>query len=147
MNRTIAICATLAWIGVWLAIVVAAPWMLSDANEFLNGFVNHEFLGFMGVIVTITLASAANLHIELNKLEDRLNATLFTRTRRDLRHSAFSLIAALIAAIILVILKPILSCGERAEAGLNGVAITILLASIMILIDLTQAAFSLSTRD
>ena len=143
MNRTIAICALLAWAAAWAALVAAAPWTISDQNRFLKGFVNEQFLSFMGVVVTITLASAANLYIELNKLEDKIGQQVFIKTKADVRTSAYFLIGTLIASIVTVIMKPLLDCGPRAEAGVNGVAITILILSIMVLIDLTQAAFNL----
>jgi hypothetical protein len=136
----------IAWATAWTVIVVAAPWVLSDENRFFAGFVNYEFLTFMGVIVTITLASASNLFIELNKLEDRLDEAVFAKTKGHVKDSAFALIGALIAAIVLVILKPLLACSHRAEAGLNGVAVAILLFSVLVLIDLTQAAFGLDPR-
>lgn len=143
MNRTVAICSILCWVAVWLAIVVATPWMLSDQNQFLKGFVNHELLGFMGVIVTITLASASNLYIELNKLEAKAGAGAFSKSKADVRHSAFTLIGALVGSVILAIVKPIVICGARSEATVNGLAISILLLSALVLIDLTKAGFSL----
>lgn len=146
MNRTIAVVALLAWCAVWLSILAAAPTALSDDNAFLAGFMNHEFLSFMGVVVTITLASAANLHIELNKLEDKLDAPVFRGTKRDLRHSAFTLVGALVAAIVLVIIKPLVVGCAVPEAVANGAGVTILLISVLILIDITSAAFQLDLR-
>lgn len=143
VNRTIAVCALIAWAALWLTLIAAAPWTLSDQNDFLKGFVNEEFLSFMGVVVTITLASAANLYIEMNKLEDRANRAVFIQSKRDVRHSAYFLIGTLVAAIVTVILKPLLDCGERSQAAVNGVAVTILIVSVMTLIDLTQTAFAL----
>jgi hypothetical protein len=127
----------------WLTLSAVAPWVLSDNNAFLRSFVNHEFLSFMGVIVTITLASAANLFIEMNKLEEKVDEAVFRAAKNDVKHSAYTLVGALIASILLVIIKPLVNCGPIAESLLNGVAITIIIFSVMILIDLTQTAFSL----
>lgn len=143
MNRTVAICTLLGWAALWAVLVVATPWAISDQNKFFKGFVNEQFLGFMGVVVTITLASAANLYIELNKLEEKLDKQLFLNTKREVRTSAYFLIGALVAAILTVIMKPLFDCGARSEAIMNGCAITILILSILTLIDLTQAAFNL----
>ena len=68
MNRTIAACALIGWIVVIICVTAARPAWLSDSNGYLKEFLQHDFLGFMGVIITITLASASNLFIELNKL-------------------------------------------------------------------------------
>lgn len=146
MSRTIALFVLAAWAAIWLCVVVADPQLLSDKNAFLAGFVNQEFLSFMGVVVTITLASAANLYIELNKLEDRIDAALFRGTKADIRHSAYTLIGTLVASIVVVVVKPLIVSTDRAMALVNGVGLTILLVAILILIDLTQAAFGLDPR-
>lgn len=146
MNRTVAICALLVWVALWVALTAAAPWTLSDHNTFMKGFVNEQFLSFMGVIVTITLASAANLFVEVNKLEDRVDRPIFGSTKRHLKDSAFALIWSLVAAVVLVVAKPLVICGERTQAAVNGGALTVIIVSIMILTDLTQAAFALDLR-
>ena len=143
MNRTIAVCTLIAWVALWVALTAAAPWTISDKNAFLAGFVNQEFLSFMGVVVTITLASAANLYIELNKLEEKVSGPVFRQTKQHVRDSAYALIGTLVAALVIVVLKPLVNCGATAQALCNGAALTIIIVSVMILIDLTQAAFAL----
>ena len=99
----------------------------------------------MGVIVTITLASAANLHIELNKCEERVQKPVFTKTKLDVRHSAMLLVVMLVVSLVVVIAKPLLSGGPSGESFFNGAAVMIIIVSIMTLADLTLAAFSLVT--
>ena len=146
MNKTIALCSMICWIAFWLIVTTVKPNILSDDNRFLREFVNQNFLSFMGVVVTITLASAGNLYIELNKLEDRADQSVFTRTKRDVRHSAFALIWALVAALVLVTIKPVVDADGHMMAFMNGLALTIILFSILVLIDLTKAAFNLDPR-
>lgn len=136
-------CLTIVSVGLWIGLSAAAPWVLSDKNTFLLGFVNHEFLGFMGVIVTITMASVANLHIELNKLEERVERAIFTKTKRSLKDSARALIVMLSLAVVIVVAKPLMNEGERSQALINGAALLIIIFSIMTLVDLTKAALSL----
>jgi hypothetical protein len=143
VNRTVAVCTLIAWSAAWLVIVVAQPWVLSDSNKFLAGFLDHEFLGFMGVVVTITLASSANLFIELNKLEEKLELAAFPQSKRDVKTAAFSLIGALVCSVFIAIVKPLVISGERSQAIVNGIAVTLIIFSVLILIDLTQAAFNL----
>lgn len=146
MNRTIAVCAMMCWIAISVIIVVVKPSVISDQNSFLKGFVNHEFLGLMGVIVTITLASAGNLFIELNKLEDRADQSIFTKTKRSVKDSAFSLIWSLVFALLLVTAKPLFANNDASQAIANAGALTIILFSILILVDLTVAAFNIDPR-
>jgi hypothetical protein len=141
MNRTIGVCVVLAWIAVCICIAAARPAWLSDSNEYLKTFLQHDFLEFMGVIVTITLASSATLFIELNKLEEKIGRRTFSSTKLQVKHSAFSLIGALVATVIITITKPIVINGERYEVAVNGLAILVVLFSVLILIDLTVAAF------
>jgi hypothetical protein len=146
MNKTIAICSLLAWIAIWVTSTIAAPWVLSDKNSFFDRFVNEQFLSFMGVIVTITLASAANLFMEMNKLEDKVDKPVFRKAKDGVRDSSYWLVSLLVASIVLVIAKPLFNTGERAQAICNGFAVTILIMSILILVDLTQSAFMLDPR-
>lgn len=142
MNRTIATVIIIAWLAVAASIILWVPSVLSDRNDFLAEFVNHEFLSFMGVIVTITLASAANLFVELVKLGRRFGRDAFQQSKKDVRDSAYALLIALVAAIAVAISKPWFA-GERGQAFANALAISIIGVSLMILIDLTQATFEL----
>jgi len=146
VNSTIAIVTLILWGAIVIALSAFAPTPLSDANDFLKGFVNHEFLSFMGVVVTITLASAGNLYVEMNKLEDRYDLEIFKRSKKGVKDSAYALVGALVGALLIVLVKPWIPFSEHGEALMNGAALGVILFSIMILIDLLQAAFNLDPR-
>jgi uncharacterized membrane protein YidH (DUF202 family) len=99
-------------------------------------------LGLLGVIVTITLASAGNLHLELNKLQDRTKLP-FTRTRTAVRLSAYSLIVIFAVAGVLVVVKPMLGTDMRATAACNAVAVVLIVFSLFVLVDLTRTIFAI----
>ena len=143
MNRTLSLCILLVVLATLFVIACIHPSLISDHNAFLRGFVNHELLGFLGVLVTITLASAANIHLDLNRFEERKGARIFGRTRQAIKQSAYSLLGTLVAAVVLVVAKPLLCGGETAEALANGAALFMLVFSILVLADLTVVAFSL----
>lgn len=128
-----------------LAAVLTAinPNILGDQNAFLLGFVNHEYLSFMGVLVTITLASTASIHIELNRYEEALGSEAFEKSRADLRHSAFTLILCLCAALLTVVVKPLGPANAYWQSGMNSAALVTIEISILIVADLTLAAFDL----
>jgi hypothetical protein len=148
VNSTIAIIGLLIWGAITVTMTAVAPGPMSDGNSFLAGFVTHEFLSFMGVVVTITLASAANLFVEMNKLEDRHDRDIFPDAKADVRDSAYALIGALIASIVVVVVKPWLSpLGDRGETFANCVALGIMAFAVFIMIDLVQAAFNLDPRN
>lgn len=126
-----------------VVLVFIRPSVISDSNAFLMNFVNHEYLSFMGILVTITLASAANIHIELNRYDEVLGKSGFERTRSDLRHSAIALIVALCFSLATVIIKPLGPATPEWQATLNGFALLTIAFSILIVADLTMAAFDL----
>lgn len=131
-------------VAAWLVISLAAPWALGDTqNTFLKNFVNHEMLSFLGVVVTITLASAASLHLELNKLEELAGSRVFIVTRRRIHLSAYALIWALVLAIALVTAKPLFGPSDTATSLANGAAILIILFNVLVLADITKLTFSL----
>lgn len=143
MTRNIAICSLIASLTVVMICAICKPAYLSDQNDFLRNFVNHELLALLGIIMTITLASAAQLHLEFNKFEERAGKRFLTKTRQGVMHGAFGLIFGFLLAVALVILKPLLPHSEPAVAIANGLALIILLFNVLILLDLTQLAFAI----
>ena len=143
MNNIVAICIMICSVTLVGVLTAVVPFVLSDANNFLLNFVNHEYVSFMGVLVTITLASTASIHIELNRYEEALGAAAFERSRANLRHSAFALIASLCAALLTVVIKPLGPASSYWQSGVNGFALLTIESSILIVADLTLAAFDL----
>jgi hypothetical protein len=144
VSRNVAQCTIICAIASWILLSLLSPWVLSDKNTFLFNFISQGgFLSFLGVVVTITLASTANLHLELNKLEEKINKRIFNNTRLAVKKSAYSLIGMLLVAIFLSSVKSLVCNSEISEAFLNGACILIVLFNILVLIDLTQTAFCL----
>jgi hypothetical protein len=143
VNKIVSRCTFIVAVGVWVVLSITAPWVLGDANTFLKNFVNHELLGVLGVIVTITLASAANLHLQLNRIEDEFKKTFLTSTRRAVKQSAFSMIVIFAIAVVDVVVKPLLPSGDMSASFANGIALLVILFAILVLIDLTQLVFKI----
>lgn len=127
---------------VLLSISFSAPWLLDDSNEFLKKFVAEDLLATLGFILAVTLASAASLHLELNKIEDATGKP-FTRTRGSVRRSAYSLTGLFAAALALVIVKPLLPPVDFNAAVANSFAILILYFNLSVLYDLTRTVFKI----
>jgi hypothetical protein len=143
VNRTIARCIFITASGIWLLLSITEPWVLSDQNTFLKNFVSHEVLNVLGVIMTITLASAANLHLELNRIENAVRRPILNKTREAVKQSAFSMIICFAFAVVAVVVKPHLPKTEIAISLVNGSALLIVLFNILVLTDLTKLAFSI----
>ena len=143
MNKTISYCIVIVSIGVWIILSIVEPWVLNDTNTFLRDFVNHELLNVLGVIMAITLASAANLHLEFNKIEDAAKKTILSGTRAKVKTSSFFMIYLFILAVVVVVVKPHFTVSEVTTSFFNGLALLIVIFNILVLVDLTKLVFSI----
>jgi hypothetical protein len=147
MTPNIAICTLICAAVLMVVLTVVDATILSDHNRFLKDFVNQELLAILGVILAITLASAASLHLEFNKIEERFGRAGLGKAREGVKSAAYCLIGLFLASVVLVVTKPLF--GDDAEKTLsliNGAALFILLWNVLLLIELTQAAFSIQPR-
>lgn len=146
MSRTVGYCALMVTATIVVVLAIGAPTVLGDTNNsFLKGFVNHELLAVLGVILAITLASAGQIHLTLNSIEERLGlpGATFHRTRAGVRSSAYWLIGLFLMAVLLVVLKPLLARHDWSETLFNGAALVVLLWTALILISLTELIFAI----
>ncbi|KZB56822.1 hypothetical protein [Thalassospira xiamenensis] len=121
---------------------VVRPEYLSDSNEFLRNFVNHEFLNILGVILAITLASVANIHLAFNRIEERYKTkNALTKSRHNLKKSAYWLIGLFVAGAVVVFIKPVACSSPVSIALFNSAALIILIWHILILVALTELVF------
>ena len=146
MAQIVSILFLLAMTAGVAAISVFNPAWLSDCgNPSLKLFVEGQLLSVLGVIVTITLASAASLHLELNRLEDDTGEN-FKEARKATKRYSFLLIALFGIAMALVVTKPLLALEPTLQAGFNGFAIIIIVLNGMALLDLTAAVFAIPAK-
>jgi hypothetical protein len=144
MNKTIGYCALILSIAVVLVLAAAAPTLHSDSTDFLKGFVGAELLGVLGIILPITLGSAASVHLALNQIEEKHKAIVFVDTRAELHSTAYSMIWLFAGAVIIVIAKSLLAKGlPWAQSLFNGAALVVLEWYILILISLTEMVFAI----
>ncbi|MXP42532.1 hypothetical protein GRI75_12865 [Altererythrobacter soli] len=143
MSRLLARSTMLLAIFAWLLVSLRHPDLLSDRNTFLKSLVGPDLLAVLGIMVTIALGSAANIHFELNKLEERAKSKgSFPKARRALHRSAYSLILLFVAAVVLLVVKGDLSASQSAQQSLvNGGALLIVLFNALVLFDITRMAF------
>lgn len=143
MNRTISYGILIGFIAASVAVVAARPDWVSDQNEFLKHFVGGEFLGVLGVILAITLASVVGIHFEFNKLEERHGKVFLAKSRQNLSNNSYSLIGLFVLAVALVSIKPILCGGPTAQSVANLGALFILIWHVLLLVSLTELAFAI----
>ena len=144
MSTPISVCILIVVAGLVCVLALVAPDLLSNKNTFLFGFVGDGLLSVLGVIVTITLASAGQLHLSLNQIEEKhQNKNSFVDTRVGIRRAAFALIWLFVFSVALVIFKPILATNDWSQTLFNGTAILVVVWNVLILTALTEAVFAL----
>lgn len=146
MSKSISYCILIVAAGVVIALAAAAPSVLSDQNTFLKDFAGKGLLDVLGVILAITLASAGNLHLSLNQIEERHNRHGFERTRRSIRMAASFLIGLFLIAVMLMVTKAQLGQSPWSQSLFNGFALIILLWNVLLLVSLTQVAFAIKAE-
>ena len=143
MNKVVAICVLVVSVAVIACISAYAPRWLNDQNKFLADFVNYNLLSILGVILAITLASASQLHLKLNEIEERAGKQFLHNSRKEIKSSAIWLIGIFGTSILVVVVKPILVNHNFGVAFVNGTALWLLLLELLILSDLTVGVFSI----
>lgn len=143
MSRTLFYLILLIFGSTLLILVAVRPEWVSDQNTFLRDFVNHEFLNLLGVILAITLASVANIHLEFNKIEERYQKAGLSQSRMNIKKAAYWLIGLFVIGVIIVTVKPLINQGPVGEGITNSAALLIVLWHVLILIILTQLVFAI----
>lgn len=147
MTPNIAYCSLIVMSGIVITLSVSCPTVLGDSNAFLKNFVNHEFLNILGVVLAITVASAAQLHLTFNQIEERFKKRGFSKARSGVQQAAYWLIGLFLVSVVLVVAKPLLACDyEWAQSLFNGAALLILLWYVLVLIALTQGVFAIKSH-
>ena len=144
MNKTVSICCLISLAKIVAVLAICRPNLISDdGNSFLAGFIPHEFLAIIGVMLTKTLASAGQIHLTLNSIEEKKNRVIFRKTRSNVKAASYGLIALFLALIVLVTIKPYILKIAWAETIINGFAIFFLVWTSYIMISLTQLIFTI----
>lgn len=134
--------------GVLLVMSICAPAVLSK-NAFLVGFINHEILSIMAVIMTISIASIATIYIWFNELEAKHERRVFGAARREINQSAFAFIALFVGQLICLFVRslPIFTNSDIAVSIFNGISLLLLLSSVITLWDIMAVVRALTPED
>ncbi|WP_323796240.1 hypothetical protein [Nisaea sp.] len=142
MSKNISYCILIVCVGLVLTLASSSPSILSDNNQFLKEFVGQAFLGILGVILAITLASAGQLHLTLNQIEEKYEEkNSFEKTRSGIRQASYWLISLFLFSVGLVVLKSLLAVDEWIQTIFNGFSLIVLIWNVLILITITKAIF------
>lgn len=144
--RVVYLTTTIVAAGVLVAVSVCRPEILAK-NKFLEGFINHEILNIMGVIMTISIATIATIHIWFNELEDKHKQKVFGPARREINQSAFYFIALFLLQLLLLVVRSFFEGNDLAMSLFNSGSLLLLICSVITLVDIMGVVRALTPAD
>ena len=131
------------------AIVVARPdWLAS--NTFIQALVGPDLLSLLVVILTITFASVANIHLSLNRF--LVNAPASRRQaildiRSEINSNAWMIFTAFVVCVIALLAKGAAAGNATGLAAADSVCLLVLLVNALGMHDLYHAIFALASAN
>lgn len=120
-----------------ITISVVKPEFLSG-NAFLKEFVNHEYINVLAVMVTVSLVSIVQIHLEYTRIERRFKTKVFAVARRGVTQSGLILVAMLLFAFPLSFAKAHLASDPMATSIIYTLALLSVVESIFIMYGLVR---------
>jgi len=130
-------------------VVICKPEWLAE-NSFLSDFVSEQLLALLAVMMTITFASAANIHLVLN----RIIANVFRDNiqdghrrsepaRKEINEDVWLMFGGFVFVCISLLFKGGLD-GELVLAIVHGVAVFVIFLYILVFYDIYRVVFRLA---
>lgn len=128
------------------AIVVCRPeWLAS--NTFVQDFVGPDLLSLLVVILTITFASVANIHLSLNRFQATATPSrkqAIEDIRGEINDNAWLIFSAFIVCVVSLLAKGALT-DPIGVAATDAICLLALLVNALVMHDLYHAIFALAS--
>jgi hypothetical protein len=111
-------------------------------NKLLMSFVHDQMINIVAILVTITTASAGQLHLSLNEIERVEKKVLFIRTRKEIRDNVLWIVGIFIVEIALLLLLDWVE-NKRGDAFIVGAMVTALILAILLMYDIVDSIFKI----
>lgn len=139
------LCAFVAVVG---AMTVCEPAWLAE-NTFLDALMSHELVALLVVILTITFASVANIHLAISRMvrqmpDPQAAAGAANGVRREINSNAWTIFVAFLGALGALVVKGAWNEQVHVVAASHAVGLTILLLNVLILHDIYRSIFALA---
>lgn len=134
--------------GVIIGMITCHPEWLAE-NEFIDSFVGADVLSLMAVILTVTLASVANIHLALNRIVAKrfLNAPKLkdaaNGVKKELTDNAWFIFWGFVVTVLALAIKGINADDMIWSASVNGFVIWMLGLYILCMFDIYSVVFGL----
>lgn len=133
------------------SISVCEPAWLAK-NGFLLNLMTHELLGLLVVILTITFASVANIHLAISRMVSRAAnrsaaGAAANSVRREINSNAWTIFAAFLVALASLVLKGAFQDNDHVVAVAHAVGLTVIALNVLVLHDIYRSIFGLAAAD
>jgi len=123
-------------------------------NTFLNSLVGNDLLSLLAVVLAITFASVANIHLALNQIVGRVfknkvdvGQKIAGPLRADINSNAWLLFYAFLVCIFALALKSVFVDNSHVVSVSNGLALGMLLVNVLVFRDIYCTVFELASTD
>jgi len=131
-----------------VSISICKPSFFSE-NVFLDQFVNHEFINLMAVVVTVSLVSVVQLHMEYTRIERKFKQRAFSKSRRTVNTNGVILIALFVFSFVISFIKGMPEVEESLEIQsiVHVAALAAILECVWIMYELIRTAYTIARTE
>lgn len=122
------------------------PKVMSE-NKFLIDFVNHEYINVLTVIVTVSLVSVIQIHLEYTRIERKFKMRVFADARKKVNTSALVLVSILVLAFVLSFFRAWFLQNDAAISIIHCVALLTVLEGVFVMYDLVQTVYVMASDE
>lgn len=144
--RPVQFISLLIFAALLVAVSICSPETLSK-NQFLDEFVNHEYINVIAVIVTVSLVSVTQIHLEYSRIERRFDVRVFGEARGTINLGALILTSMLLLAFLISFVRAEVSTDLVQLSLTHGAALLTILASVFIMYDLVRTVYVLAAEE
>ena len=144
----IKIAALIGFAVVLASLVICKPEWLSD-NTFLKGFITFEILSLLAVILTVTLASVANIHLAINRIIARHLAGNTAQIRvaeeikTEIKSNAWTIFYSFFFAVGILFVKGLNEPDQLIVSVCNASMLWLLLLNLMCILDIYRVIYGI----
>lgn len=138
-----------AFIAIVGALAVSRPEALAD-NRFLDEFMGPDLIAVLVIVLTITFASVANVHLSISRMIARTPAPdkaaargAATGARSEINSNAWTIFWALVVTLIALFLNGEFPKDKMVDAITTAVCMTVVLLNGLVMHDIYRSIFML----
>lgn len=134
--------------AVLASVVVCKPEWMSD-NTFLKGFISFEILSLLAVILTVTLASVANIHLAINRIIARhlsgnaAQVKIAEEVKSETKANAWTIFYSFFFAVLILFVKGLNDADALIVSACNAGMLWLLFLNLMCILDIYKVIYGI----